>query len=136
MTLLKGGDADEQIAQHSRTTIPLVPKLHLGTHLSAKLCFSTHATLRLRANRPTCLGFMKVLFFAQAREAAGSGESRLALDEPITQGQFWAMMIASSSALAAHQKSARLARNGAYMLPDEMIQPNDEIAVIPPVSGG
>ncbi len=79
---------------------------------------------------------MKVLFFAQAREAAGSGESRLALDEPITQGQFWAMMIASSSALAAHQKSARLARNGAYMLPDEMIQPNDEIAVIPPVSGG
>jgi molybdopterin synthase sulfur carrier subunit len=79
---------------------------------------------------------MKVLFFAHAREAAGSSEKIFALDAPITSSQFWAMMIAFSPPLAVHQKTARLARDGAYLLPDEMIHPGDEIAVIPPVSGG
>jgi len=79
---------------------------------------------------------VRVLFFAQAREAAGWSEGMLALDEPISQAQFWAMMTPPSPALAALQISSRLARNGAYMLPGEMIQPDDEIAVIPPVSGG
>jgi len=80
--------------------------------------------------------FMKILFFAQVREAVGRSEGMLALDEPITQQQFWAMIISPSPALAVHQKTARLARNGSYMQPDEMIHPDDEIAVIPPVSGG
>jgi molybdopterin converting factor subunit 1 len=81
-------------------------------------------------------GTLRVLYFAQARKDAGCSEATMALDGPITQEQFWAMQISGLPALAAHEKSARLARNGTYMAPCELIQPDDEIAVIPPVSGG
>jgi len=79
---------------------------------------------------------MKVLFFAQAREAAGCDDCDIKLPIPMVQSGFWSVLIESCPSLAPFEKSARLARNGSYMLPDEMIQPDDEIAVIPPVSGG
>ena len=37
---------------------------------------------------------------------------------------------------AAFRSSVRLARNGEYARPDERFEPNDEVALIPPVSGG
>jgi molybdopterin converting factor small subunit len=79
---------------------------------------------------------MKILFFAQAREAAGCDHCHVKLPMPLVPSGLWGVLIQSCPALAPFQKTARLARNGAYLLPDEMIQPDDEIAVIPPVSGG
>jgi molybdopterin converting factor small subunit len=82
------------------------------------------------------VGAVRILFFAQARIDTGRSEASMAVEGPLTQEQFWAMQIPEAPALAAHQKASRLARNGTYMLPDDMIQPGDEIAIIPPVSGG
>ena len=79
---------------------------------------------------------MKVLFFAQAREATCCDHCYVKLPLPMVQSGFWAVLIQCCPALAPFEKSTRLARNGVYLLPDEMIQPDDEIAVIPPVSGG
>jgi len=79
---------------------------------------------------------MKVLLFAQARHLTGSSEITLKVDRPQTQPEFWAQLIETFPPLAPLQKSARLARNETYLQPDELLKPGDEIAVIPPVSGG
>jgi molybdopterin converting factor subunit 1 len=79
---------------------------------------------------------MKVLFFAQSRQVAGCDDVSLTADNPITQAEFWARLIKMFPGLASHQKTTRLARNETYLQADELLHPNDEIAVIPPVSGG
>jgi len=79
---------------------------------------------------------MKVLFFAQSREAAGCGQCLLKIEKPVTESEFWAALIEALPGLAAQAKSARLARQETYLEPGDVIQPTDEIAVIPPVSGG
>ena len=79
---------------------------------------------------------MKVLFFAQSREAAGCDDYFLCVGKPVTEAEFWALLIEAFPGLAAHQKTARLARRETYLQKGESIQPDDEIAIIPPVSGG
>ena len=79
---------------------------------------------------------MTVLFFAQSREAAGCERCELKAVEPLAQTEFWRRLIDAHPNLATHQKTARLARHEAYLLAEELIQPGDEIALIPPVSGG
>jgi len=79
---------------------------------------------------------MKVLFFAHSRQAAGCADYVLKTDAALTQAQFWTMLIAACPGLAAQQKTARLARKETYLQSGDLLQPDDEIAVIPPVSGG
>jgi len=79
---------------------------------------------------------MKVLFFAQSREAVGHDHCFLEIGKPVTESEFWAALIDAFPELAAHRKTARLARHGTYLQEAEWLQPTDEIAVIPPVSGG
>jgi len=79
---------------------------------------------------------VKVIFFAQSREAAGRDEYVLETAKPLTETEFWAALVSALPALAPHQKTARLARREEYVLAGELLFPDDEIAVIPPVSGG
>jgi sulfur-carrier protein len=79
---------------------------------------------------------MKVLFFAQSRLAAGCDECVLESDRAMTQAEFWTMLGKVYPALVSQQKSARLARREIYLQDGELLHPGDEIAVIPPVSGG
>jgi molybdopterin converting factor subunit 1 len=79
---------------------------------------------------------MKVLFFAQSRQAADRDEYVLDVSNAVSQSEFWAALTAALPALAPHQKTARLARHETYLQPGETLQPTDEIAIIPPVSGG
>jgi molybdopterin converting factor subunit 1 len=79
---------------------------------------------------------MKVLFFAQARQAAGCDDYFLKTARPLTQAEFWTAMAEAFPALASQQRTARLARQETYLQKDELLHPGDEIAVIPPVSGG
>jgi MoaE-MoaD fusion protein len=79
---------------------------------------------------------MKVLFFAKSREAAGCSEGTLDSSRKVTQPEFWALLVDKFPGLASMRKSARLARSETYLEANEEIFPNDEIAVIPPVSGG
>lgn len=80
--------------------------------------------------------FMRVLFFAQSRQAAGCADCILQPHRALTQPEFWEMLVELFPDLAMLQKSARLARRETYLPDDALLQPNDEIAVIPPVSGG
>jgi molybdopterin converting factor subunit 1 len=79
---------------------------------------------------------MKVLFFAQSREAAGCSEGAIDLMKPVTQAELWSLLIGKYPGLSAQRKTARLARRETYLQEDELIHPDDEIALIPPVSGG
>lgn len=80
---------------------------------------------------------MQILFFAEAKRAAG-GRCGLLLtvDEPIDGGEIWRRLIATFPELAAIRPMTRLARNGTFASPGEQFHPGDEVALIPPVSGG
>lgn len=79
---------------------------------------------------------MKVLLFAQGRQIAGTDHCSLPVEQPLTQEKFWTLLVEQFPGLAPLRKNARLARNEAYLGAGELLQPGDEIAVIPPVSGG
>jgi len=79
---------------------------------------------------------MKVLFFAQSRQLAGCDSHLLRVDHSLTAPEFWILLGKVFPSLVSLQKTARLARNETYLQEGERLQPNDEIAIIPPVSGG
>jgi len=79
---------------------------------------------------------MKVLFFAQSREIAGCDTQQITPHKVLTQDEFWLALDTLYPGIAALKKTARLARNETYLHADELLSPDDEIAVIPPVSGG
>lgn len=78
---------------------------------------------------------IKILFFAQAADAAGKREHRMPFDTGDSEA-LWSELLAAFPALAPLQSSIRLARNGSYAAADELFRQGDEIALIPPVSGG
>jgi molybdopterin converting factor small subunit len=79
---------------------------------------------------------MKVHFFAQSREATGCADYFLKTEEPMAEAEFWNALLTVFPGLASHRKAARLARREMYLRKEELLYPTDEIAVIPPVSGG
>lgn len=80
---------------------------------------------------------VRVLFFASAREATGRSEEMTSCDpEGISERVFWDQLVVRHPALASLRSSMRLARNHEYMDREALICPGDEIALIPPVSGG
>jgi molybdopterin synthase catalytic subunit len=79
---------------------------------------------------------MRVLFFAQLKDATGCDSVELAPGVPLNVEQLWATLLAIFPALAAHRASVRLARNLEYANAQTLFSQNDEAALIPPVSGG
>lgn len=79
---------------------------------------------------------MKILYFAQAAQQAGCHEETWDVQVPISQDEFWQEMETRHPGMAALRPICRLARNCDYLDPSGSIQPDDEMALIPPVSGG
>lgn len=79
---------------------------------------------------------MRVLMFAQLRDVVGAAAAEVDAPRALTGRELWERLIAAHPALAAHRGTARLARNGEYAGPDTVLDPADEVALIPPVSGG
>jgi molybdopterin converting factor subunit 1 len=79
---------------------------------------------------------MRVLFFAQLKDATGCNAVELSPPSPLNNAQLWTALIEKFPALAAHRPNVRLARNWEYAAPDAIFDDNDEVALIPPVSGG
>jgi molybdopterin converting factor subunit 1 len=79
---------------------------------------------------------MRVFFFAQLKEATGCDAAELAVTSPVNAAQLWTELLRRFPALAAHRANVRLARNWEFTTPDATFAAADEIALIPPVSGG
>jgi molybdopterin synthase catalytic subunit len=79
---------------------------------------------------------IRVRLFAMQREQAGTRNVELELPIGATIEDAWEALVARHPVLAPGRASVRFARNGEYAEPSERLEPGDEVACIPPVSGG
>jgi molybdopterin converting factor small subunit len=79
---------------------------------------------------------MKVLYFAQAGEAAGCREEHWEIHSSLTLDEFWLEAVSRHPGLTVLRHQCRVASGLNYLLAGERIEPQQETAVIPPVSGG
>jgi len=79
---------------------------------------------------------VRVRLFALQRELAGSREVSLELPAGATVETSWAAVVERHPVLAPGRPSVRFARNGEYADPTTTLADGDEVAFIPPVSGG
>lgn len=79
---------------------------------------------------------VRVRLFAMQREKAGTKELRLELPLGSTVEDAWAAVVEVVPVLAPGRSSLRFAVNGDYSDPSRPLADGDEIACIPPVSGG
>lgn len=79
---------------------------------------------------------MRLLFFAQLRDVTGQAEVEWKLDRSLTEEELWRLLLNAYPGLAACRSTVRLARNWEYGGPQTRFADGDEVALIPPVSGG
>ena len=79
---------------------------------------------------------VRVRLFAIQRELAGTREVALDLPAGATIEDAWTALIALHPSLAPGRQSVRFALNAEYADADAALGDNDELAIIPPVSGG
>jgi molybdopterin converting factor subunit 1 len=79
---------------------------------------------------------IRVRLFARQREMAGTREVELELGAGATIEDAWGALIDRVPAIASGRRYVRFARNGDYAAADTPLAEGDEIACIPPISGG
>lgn len=79
---------------------------------------------------------LRVRLFASFRQAVGAGEVDVRLGERPCVGELLAALRREYPALGPAADSAMVAVNLEYVGPDYRLEPGDEVAIIPPVSGG
>jgi molybdopterin synthase catalytic subunit len=79
---------------------------------------------------------VRIRLFAMQRELAGTRELEVALPDGADVGAAWDALVAIHPGLAPGGSSVRFARNGAYADATTRLTDGDEVAMIPPVSGG
>jgi molybdopterin converting factor subunit 1 len=77
-----------------------------------------------------------VRLFARLREIAGTGDLERELAEGATIGTVWAALVGEWSALEPYTRTLSSARNFEYARFDTPVADGDEVAFLPPVSGG
>jgi molybdopterin converting factor subunit 1 len=77
-----------------------------------------------------------VRYFAGHRDITGTAAERLKLAEGATIGALWELLIARYPRLAAYSGRLLYAVNEDYGTPTTELRDGDEVAFIPPVSGG
>jgi len=78
---------------------------------------------------------MHILFFAHLKDVTGQRELEWH-GGPVDTDGFWRNLLEIHPGLAPFRPSVRLARNGEYVRNDVIFNDADEVALIPPVSGG
>jgi molybdopterin synthase catalytic subunit len=79
---------------------------------------------------------VRIRLFAMQRIHAGARELRLELPLGATIEDAWTAAVGAVPALAPGRPTLRFAVNGAYAEPSTALADGDEVAAIPPVSGG
>ena len=79
---------------------------------------------------------IKVLLFGAAADRAGTRETELPVDEGVTLAELWPLLTEMHPDLVPMCDTLAFAVNGEYAREDAGISPGDEVAVLPPVSGG
>lgn len=77
-----------------------------------------------------------VRLFARLRDLAGSGEIVRDLEEPATVHSVWRALVAEMPALEEYERTMSVAVNADYSRMSAAVSDGDEVAFLPPVSGG
>lgn len=78
---------------------------------------------------------VKVLLFGAAADQAGVREAEFTANG-VTLDELWSMLTLKYPALSPMRGTLAFAINGEYAKGDEIVAAGDEVAVLPPVSGG
>lgn len=76
-----------------------------------------------------------ILAFGISRDIMGTPSLTLSLESPCTVGDLRRQLLARWPAMST-LASLAIAVNSDYAMDDRLLQPDDEVALIPPVSGG
>ena len=79
---------------------------------------------------------ISVRLFARLRDIAGSGELTREAASGATVGAVWAARVADYPELSPYEKSISCAVNADYSRFTAAVADGDEVAFLPPVSGG
>jgi molybdopterin converting factor subunit 1 len=79
---------------------------------------------------------VRVLLFAVLRDAAGVGEIPLDLEDGATAASAAARLAENQPAIKPYLSRVAFAVNRSYAPPTTALHDGDELALIPPVSGG
>ena len=79
---------------------------------------------------------LRVLLFATLREIVGEGEIAWSAGSGTTVDAFLTSFLRAYPRLAPHRKTMLVAVNRAFAEPTVVLQDGDEVALLPPVSGG
>lgn len=79
---------------------------------------------------------MKVLFFASAREIVGASQIELEVNSNLDFDNLWETLIRLYPEISKLKSISRIARNCEYVGREAVFSNEDEVAIIPPVSGG
>lgn len=79
---------------------------------------------------------VKVLLFGAAADRAGTRETELEVDGRATLGELWPLLADRHPGLSPMRDTLAFAVNGEYARMEDGVSPGDEVAVLPPVSGG
>ena len=79
---------------------------------------------------------IEVLFFGAAADRAGTRRTELEVDRATTLREIWPVLAERYPGLSAMRDTLAFAVNGEYARMEDGVGPDDEVAVLPPVSGG
>ena len=79
---------------------------------------------------------VEVLLFGAAADRAGTRKVHLDVEESTTLAEVWLLLAERYPGLSSMRDTLAFAINGEYARMDEAVGPDDEVAVLPPVSGG
>ena len=77
-----------------------------------------------------------VRLFARLRDLAGSGELIRDVEGPATVQSVWRSLVAEVPALGEYERTMSVAVNADYSRMSASVSEGDEVAFLPPVSGG
>ena len=78
---------------------------------------------------------IKILLFGAAANRAGTRETQVQADK-VTLDELWPLLLEQHPSLSPMRDTLAFAVNGEYARGDTPVSPGDEVAVLPPVSGG
>ncbi len=79
---------------------------------------------------------VRVLLFGAAADRAGTRQTELPMNGGATLGDLWPTLVDQYPGLAEMRATLAFAINGEYARMEDSVSPGDEVAVLPPVSGG